>query len=243
MTNAKIIEHKVNSLKEDVIFSISDLGFPADWWENVRVKLARLAEKGTIMKVGKGRYYKPRKSMFGTIPPDREELVKDLLYDDSGKLEGYLTGYSVWNELGLTTQIPHVIEIGSRKRRNSLKRGLYRVDFINQPNRITKANVFMLQVLDAIKYIKKIPDATVSDSLFRLKAIISDFYGRQLVKFVKLALNYPPRVRAIVGAILEELGHQSLADSISVKQNPSTKYDFGAIDDGVLSNKSKWNII
>jgi len=39
--------------------------------------------------------------------------VKDLLEDD-GKLVGYLTGYSVYNQLGLSTQVNNTMQIGKK---------------------------------------------------------------------------------------------------------------------------------
>lgn len=242
MTIAQQIESRVNSLAIDSVFSIADLGFPAEWWENVRVKLSRLANNGVITKIGKGRYYKPRKSVFGVIPPAAEELVKDLLIDDDGKATGYMTGYALWQKMGLTTQISNIIEIGTNKRHNPLKRGHYTVRFIMQPNRITKDNIPLLQILDAVKSIKQIPDTTVEASVLRIKDIVSGLDERKIQNLATLSLQYPPRVRSLIGALLDGMGQQHLTGAILKSQNPSTRYKLGDISERILPYKQKWNI-
>ena len=242
MTIAQQIENRVNSLAIDSVFSIADLGFPAEWWENVRVKLSRLANNGVITKIGKGRYYKPRKSVFGVIPPAAEELVKDLLIDDNGKADGYLTGYALWQKMGLTTQISNIIEISTNKRHNPLKRGHYTVRFVMQANRITKDNIPLLQILDAVKSIKQIPDTTVEASVIRIKDIVSGLGERKIQNLATLSLQYAPRVRALIGALLDGMGLQHLTGPLLKSQNPSTRYKLGDISERILPYKQKWNI-
>jgi len=75
--------------------------------------------------------------------------------------------------LGLTTQIPAALQIGTNKYRRAIKRGLYNISFIVQPNKITKKNVELLRILDAIRFIKEIPAATPDEACSRLISIIS----------------------------------------------------------------------
>jgi len=78
-----------------------------------------------------------------------------------GKITGYITGYSIYNQLGLTTQVGNTIQIGKNQVRPGFKRGRYTISFIRQKNTITKANIPLLQLLDAIRYIKKIRTAVL----------------------------------------------------------------------------------
>ena len=86
------------------------------------MKLSRMEKCGLLVKVTKGKYYKPRQTAFGTLQLDREKIVKDLLVKN-GKAVGYMTGYAVWNKMGLTSQISNLIEIGANKHRNRKRRG------------------------------------------------------------------------------------------------------------------------
>src|SRR5690606_38318371 len=124
-----------------------------------------------IIKISKGKYYKPESTPFGNLQPNQAQIVKDLLESD-GKIIGYLTGYSIYNQLGLTTQISNTIQIGKNQIRPNFKRERYTISFIKQNNTITKENIPLLQLLDAIRYIKKIPDSTIDASCNRFLAIL-----------------------------------------------------------------------
>ena len=105
------------------------------------------------------------------------QVVKDLLEED-GKIIGYLTGYSIYNQLGLTTQVSNTIQIGKNEIRPGFKRERYTIAFIKQKNTLTKENIPLLQILDAIRYIKKIPDATIESSCRRLSVILKIWQRR-----------------------------------------------------------------
>lgn len=235
MVASQLIENKIAGMKPTKIFTIRDLDFPMDWWENVRVKLGRMVKSGLIEKVGKGKYYKPQLSAFGNIGPSPDEMVKDLMYDN-GALSGYLTGYTVWNRMGLTSQISNVIIIGTSRRRDALRRGNYEIRFMTQPNRVTSGSIPLLQILDSLKQIKQIPDTTIDQSVRILRKHIANLDARRLPTLVKLARKYPPRVRALLGAILESIGNNDYIGELKQSLNPMSSYEMG------LSNLPEMNL-
>lgn len=240
MLAAHEIEKKVLAFDNDRVFTFADLGFPDEWYDNVRVKLSRMGKQGQIVKVGKGKYYKPRQTAFGILPPSREEIVKDLLVRN-GKTIGYLTGYVVWNKMGLTSQISNLIEIGVNQHRNKKRRRNYDVHFILQPNPITRINIPILQILDAVKAVKTIPDATVNDTVGRLIAVIENLSPKDTGMLATLAEKYPPQTRALTGAFLELEGNTESAVKLKMTLHPSTIYKIGVSED-VLPNRKNWNI-
>lgn len=241
MTAAQQIARQVDSLGTDRVFSIADLGFPAEWWENIRVKLGRMVKSGTLVKLAPGKYYRPRMSILGPVPPSTENLVKDLLYKDGG-VEGYLTTYSIWDSMGLTTQFSSTIVIGLNYRKDAINRDGRVVQFILQPNKITNESIPLLQILDSIKFIKSIPDTVIDNSVVRLADIISALDGQQIELLVELAMKYPPRVRALLGAILENNGNKVLLPTLHKSLNPLTEYRTG-ISDKSLPKKQNWRIV
>ncbi|MDE5903439.1 MAG: hypothetical protein K2H21_09525 [Muribaculaceae bacterium] len=243
MTIAKKIEDRIDLISDGTVFSISDLGLPNDWWENIRVKLSRMVGKGIIQKLSKGRFYKPKKNAFGILKPELSELVKDLLSDRNGNPTGYLTGYSVWNDMGLTTQVASVIMIGSNKRRNPIKRGMFSIKFIYQTIDVTKDNIHLLQILDTIKFIKSIPDTNVAQSVRIVNALIGRLGEKDINKLIILSAKYTPRVRALLGAILDDLGYGSMTTKLYDTLNPETKFKLGLATSDELQNKEKWNIL
>lgn len=241
MVAAQLIENKIEGIEPTKVFTIEDLGFPPEWWENVRVKLGRMIKSGLLERAGRGKYFKPKKTVFGNIGPNQSEVVKDLMYDD-GVLSGYITGYSVWNQMGLTSQISNIIVVGTTRRRDAMKRGLYQIRFIMQPNRITSDAIPMLQILDSLKMIRKIPDTTVENSVAILKSHISKLEEKGLYSLLKLSKKYPPRVRALLGAILESIGRPNLAEELRKTLNPMTTYSLG-LNGSTDIDTDNWNIV
>lgn len=240
MKIAEYIRSIIDRLPKGYVFTYADLYRQVDHKEALIKALNRMVVSGKIAKLSKGKYYKPENTPFGNLTPPQAQIVKDLLEED-GKITGYLTGYSIYNQLGLTTQVSNTIQIGKNQVRPSFKRERYIISFIRQPNTITKESIPLLQLLDAIRYIKKIPDANVESSCKRFLVIIKGLSNNEINTMTRLALKYPPATRALLGALLEQLQIQA-TESLFKSLNPITKYKLvGAAQ--VLSTTKKWNIL
>ncbi len=152
------IAYTIDRLPKGYIFTYSDFIDEVNQKEAIIKALNRMVASGKIAKLSKGKYYKPENTPFGNLQPNQAQVVKDLL-EENGKITGYLTGYSMYNQLGLTMQVSNTIQIGKNQIRPNFKRERYTISFVKQKNTITKENTPLLQLLDAIRYIKKIPDA------------------------------------------------------------------------------------
>ena len=147
------------------VFTTSDFSAAIESPKQVNKILNNLVKEGIIRKLSKVRFYKPQISKFGELPLDTYQVVKDLIEKD-GKLIGYLTGYAAFNDLGLTTQVPATLQIGTRKEKKAIVRGIYRIRFVKQENTITKENILLLRLLDCLRFFKEIPD-TMPDTACR----------------------------------------------------------------------------
>ena len=134
------IANSIDRLPKGYVFTSADFMGEVKSKEAVIKALNRMVLSGKINKLSKGKYFKPEKTTFGELAPPQYQIVKDLLEDD-GKVIGYLTGYSVYNQLGLTTQVSNLIQIGKNEIRPAFKRGRYKISFIRQRNTITKDNI------------------------------------------------------------------------------------------------------
>lgn len=231
----------IDRFPKGYIFTYTDLATKVGQKEAVIKALNRLVQSGKLAKLSKGKYYKPETTPFGKLLPNQTQVVKDLLEED-GKITGYLTGYSIYNQLGLTTQVSNTIQIGKNELRPTFKRERYTISFIKQKNTITKENIPLLQILDAIRYIKKIPDASPETSAKRLLAILKPISDKDKSILVRLALKYPPATRALLGALLDELQNDSFTATLYKSLNPITNYKLAGIKK-VLSTTEKWNIV
>lgn len=231
----------INRMPKGYIFTYADFVIEVKTKEAVIKALNRMAAAGKIVKLTKGKYYKPESTPFGNLQPPLAQVVKDLL-EENGKTVGYLTGYSIYNQLGLTTQVSNTIQIGKNQIRPNFKRERYSISFIRQWNIITKENIPLLQILDAIRYIKKIPDAGIDSSCSRLLSIIKDLSEQNKITMVRLALKYPPATKALLGAMLDTLQQGYLTETLYNSINYITKYKLPGASK-VLFATAKWNII
>jgi hypothetical protein len=233
------ISFTIDRFPKGYVFTYADFTTEVSQKEAVIKALNRMVASGKIAKLSKGKYYKPETTPFGNLQPDQSQVVKDLL-EENGKTIGYLTGYSIYNSLGLTTQLSNTIQIGKNVVRPAFKRGQYTISFIKQNNIITKENIPLLQILDAIRYIKKIPDATISKSSKRLSVILKNLSDSEKSTLVRLALKYPPSTRALLGTLLDSIQADGISKLLYNSLNPITKYKLPGLKI-VFPEADKWN--
>jgi hypothetical protein len=233
------ISYTIDRLPKGYVFTYADFTTEVDQKQAVIKALNRMVAAGKIAKLSKGKYYKPETTPFGNLQPDQSQVVKDLL-EENGKTIGYLTGYSIYNSLGLTTQLSNAIQIGKNVVRPAFKRGQYTISFIKQNNIITKENFPLLQILDAIRYIQKIPDTTVGKSGKRFIAILKDLSDTEKSTLVRLALKYPPSARALLGTLLDTIQADGISKPLYNSLNPITKYKLPGLK-VVFPEADKWN--
>lgn len=116
------IKRKIASFPEGTVFTISDFGLDLSNDLALAKALSRISASGELRKVSKGKYYKPKETLLGTIKPADSEIVKDFLEKD-GKIVGYITGPQAFATMGLTSQISSSIVNGTGKYRRPLQRG------------------------------------------------------------------------------------------------------------------------
>ena len=102
---------KTKSLKSDTIYPYQTFGTPSD---KLRVYISRLADRGVIVKVARGRFYKPKnmvavKKSMQEIPLNKKLFTNDLFWNirDGFKIKtdtlikGYLQNYTQDDLMGL----------------------------------------------------------------------------------------------------------------------------------------------
>ena len=238
MKSIEVILQKIEDIDIGVIFGYSDLNLPTNVQSASLMALSRLVADGTLRKVGKGRFYKPAISRLGEMPPMIEELTKDLLFKDGERI-GYITGIPAFSQMGLTTQISSKIIIGANQYRRPLKRGGYDINFTTQTNEITDNSIPLLRILDALKYIKKIPAALPDEVISNIQGQLKRMPENERDTIIKYAMKYAPSVRALLGAILDNLGCYS--KELKKSLNPFTEYNI-TISETLLPTKANWNI-
>lgn len=239
-TIADIVKSRINTFNEGYVFSYIDIEGASKNSEAIIKALNRLTEKGILQKLVKGKFYKPSLSDNGKHGLELNEIVKDLL-ENKGEQIGYLTGHSIYNQLGLTTQLSNTIKIGRNTFKPSIKRSIYTIQFVLQRNIITKENIEILQVLDCLKMLKGIPDTSRDNLLDVLGKIIRKYKKPQRDTLIQLSMKYPSSTRALLGMIFEEEKIMGPLDKIRETLNPISKFNMTLRNYDKLV-KDNWNI-
>lgn len=240
MKVAEKVERKIEKLKEGTTFKYQQLGIDLTEYGAATKAIERLIKKGAIRRVSTGVFYKPRQSAFGELRPREEELLKPYLFE-GGKRIAYITGVSLYNRMGLTTQVTTTIKVASRIKRITTKIGNTQVKPVKSYVDVTNNNYYLLEILDALKDFKSIPDLDTPSAITLLKNKIGKLSVEDRSPLIRYALQYPPRVRSLLGAILELLQITKDIEKLQNHLHPLTTYRLG-INQETLPTAPKWNI-
>lgn len=242
MKVAARIKSKVNSLQPGRVFKYSDLGVSRNEYGAAAKALSRLVKEKAIKRLSTGIFYKSKITAFGELGPSESEQLRPYLFNGKKRI-AYITGAALFNQLSLTTQVPKDIDLASRVERPASKIGNIKVRFVKSYADINNKNYNLLGILDALKDFKKIPDLNKESAIKRIKAMIAELTEREKKNLVKYALDYPPRARAFLGALLESIKIEQKEVLVILKQslNPLSSYTVGVTQD-ILPNAKSWFI-
>ena len=196
--------------------------------------LARLAKQGVLTRVAKGLYFAPKDTLLGKSKPSALAIAQKTL---DGKTRP--TGASAANLLGLSTQLPARPQLvaftsnapkHSGSARISLRRGA-------RPHPLPSLEGALLEF---IRDRGEFAETNANETYRRLRHLLKDqLQMARLRELREVALEEPPRVRAMLGAMLAyaELP-QGLWEPLKASLNPFTKFDFGLFAE--LPNAKEW---
>jgi hypothetical protein len=207
--------------------------------------LSRLARQGLITRYGKGHYYKPKVTVFGPISPQENEIVSTLVNQKKNRAT-YEGGLGLYNRLGLTTQIPKEITMVTNVARKTATRrsarvGKTKVNIIESPIDFKAQDIDKLEILDAIRGIKKIAASNTDEVCRILLSKLATYKEEDIIRMIALAKDYNPGTKALLGALLAKLGFQELTGPLRKQLNPLSSYRLG-ISEQILPNKKDWRI-
>ena len=189
--------------------------------------LSRLARAGVLERLSKGIYYHPRATAFGKSRPNPSALQKLATH----RKKVFPAGVSAANQLGFTTQTTRTAEVATSSL--SLPRKLLGAETIIHSRRpeawsgLTEEEAALLDFLRRRGETSELsPQATIE----RLLQLIS-VKGR-FERLLAVADSEPPRVRAMLGAIGQQLGKRLRVLTVLRKElNPLTRFDFGVLSE------------
>jgi len=231
-----LVEKEIKQFEPGKVFTYRDLTPFISNPETTVKAISRLVENGDIKRFAKGQFYRPKQGLFGEMKLSDTEKLKIFLYQD-GERKGYVTGASLYNRLGLTTQIPRTITIASNRSPQRKELGTVKVKLVKAKAPVTESNREYLEILDVLSDIKKIPDSSPSAVIKVIANKLKRFKKNDLYELINLASFYSPVTRALLGLLTEKM-NKDLAANLKKQLNPTTHYNIGLDCD----NARKWNI-
>ena len=167
--------------------------------------------------------------------------MKRFLYIN-GKRTGYITGGELYNQLNLTNQNYFRTKIATNRSRRKIEKGWLKTSTVKAYTEITEDNYQLLGILDALKDIRIISDTSIIQAIKILVGKLANFEKTDIQTLINLALFYPPRVRALLGAIIQEIFDTAFDLSVLKNSlNPCTLFKF-RLKETDLPTITNWQI-
>lgn len=198
--------------------------------------LSRLTREGILERLSKGVYYRSRQTTFGKSLPN-PAAIQELA---SRRKQVFPSGIAAASILGFTTQAARRGEVATSAL--SLPRKLIGADTIvhtRRPEAWARLSETDAALLDFLRRGGKTSELSQQETVSRTLALFSEKgrFGRLL----KIAGSEPPRVRALIGAIGEEIGGKPAALArLRASLNPFSRFDFGLLSG--LPHARNWQV-
>ena len=150
----KLYKYLISNYKPNEPIFVSDLQISISD-ANLRQMFNLLCDSGKIKRFDTGIYYLPKESrLTGGVPLGADTVARYKYVSRNGRIDGYYSGYTFANQLGVITQVPYTLEIVSNN-------ASAKVQEVNLQGRkvilrkakipVTKENYKILQFLDFLK--------------------------------------------------------------------------------------------
>lgn len=193
--------------------------------------LSRLGAAGELQRVRKGLYYRPKPTALGPSLPSASTVAAM-----TAKAPLHPAGLTAGAALGLSTQNPLRPELATASAAvpSAVADAVVHTGRPQSRVDLDASDAALLELLrDRARYSDFSPEETVD----RLVRMLAD--RKRFERLAKAALDEPPRVRAMLGALGERARAPTKAlQSLRASLNPLTKFDFGVLR--ALPNAKDW---
>ena len=182
---------------------INDLSIDGMTDNAVRQAIKRLEAAGFLERYDNGIYYIPEKSgVLGKSYLDPGMVVIRKYVQSKSETYGYITGLSFANQLGLTTQMPAVIEVVTNRESTNgrlITVGKQKVRIKKSTIPVSDANAELLQLLDSVGQVEKYTELSMKETI---NTIISYMKRKKFTK-EQLAMVAPFLTGGIAKKMIE----------------------------------------
>ena len=131
-------------------YEISYKNYSKAW---INKELTRLCESGNLIRFEKGIYYIPKNTSIGPSKLNPQKVIEKKYISDG---KGYYSGTSFLNKIGLSTQVPNLIEIYTNEEKSKVREvrvGSQHVILRRARTPIDEKNVDVQSFLELMNYV------------------------------------------------------------------------------------------
>ncbi len=226
MSNRNLILGEFQSKPENTLILIGCLYRDkfADFMSEIAFAQAvsRLCRSGEIVRVSKGVYCRPKKTRFGVVMPSEREIIK--FFTDGNR--GVIVGYGLFNELGVTTQVPKHFEVYSSFSDERLKQicnvTIRKFDLEYSPEVRS-----LIQLMELLRHCREIEDMNPAELRRSIEALSRKF-KEDVFDIVQKAIGYP---KWTVAFLREVLNRQGIANNLDRYLSRLSDYSIPDLDE------------
>lgn len=141
----------------------------------VNQQLKKLCSEGKLKKYENGVYYMPKRSRLKSAVGINADMVARYKYvSRKGRIDGFYSGHTFANQIGISTQVPAKVEIVSNHMSSRVREVPIgpRIFIVRKPVvPVNEKNVYVLQLLDLLKNL----DVYLDDDYDEARKKISQF--------------------------------------------------------------------
>lgn len=155
---------------------ISFDGYSRPWLQK---ELARLCETGKLIRFERGIYYIPTQAPLGQSKLDAKKVVVKKYINNGRDVIGYFCGATFMNQLGLSTQVPNILEIYTNSepsRAREVPVGNQKVLLRRSRTTVNRDNEATMSLLELMNF----TDAAFYDA--QKRKIVADFIRRKGIR-------------------------------------------------------------
>ena len=144
--------------------------------QDLKLQIKELCEKGLLQQYDAEVYFIPKKTTLNSaIGPNADMVARYRFISKGDNVDGFYAGNTFANQIGISTQVPYVIEIVSN---NVSSDGEVLIGnrrfYVRKPIvPITKENVYILQMLELLKNLDAYLDCTYEEAREKFAEYIS----------------------------------------------------------------------
>lgn len=196
----------------------SDVMTEAAYYKN----LSRMCNDGYLHRLSKGVYCRPEKTRFGVILPSDNQIMQTFTEKD----QGVVVGYSLYNTLGLTTQISKYTEVYSALLEEKVKQ-IGSVLLKKYILEYSKNSCFVIQMLEILYHYKEIEDINNAQFIQFCQRFVEQ-YSDTATDYILKHISYP---KWTIAFLREVLNYYHVENNLSKYLSSLSEYKIPKMED------------